>query len=130
MPFELGVLYTRDQIGDKLGGSKRAYLPNVNDLVTCGCFEPEHVNPDAPEEVLFGRPDHSPEINRSADLVFQQGCKGIDIPIFLKRRVNAWEYVGQFLCIGITRDRRVVRRKLECYPERGDFSGVLRFERM
>lgn len=130
MPFQLGRTYTRNQIGRELGGSKQAYLPNIDGRVTCGCFKPHEVNPDAPEEVLFGRPDDTPEIDRAADLVFQQGQNGDDIPVFLKRQVNEWEYVGQYLCIGITRDRRVVRRKLESYPARGNFSGVLRFEQV
>ena len=130
MPFMLGETYTRDEIGDELGGSKQSYLPNVDGRITCGCFKLEHVNPDAPEEVLFGRPDDTPEIDRAASLVFEQGQNGGDIPVFLKRHVNAWEYVGQYLCIGITRDRRVVQRKLQAHPDRGDFSGVLRFERV
>jgi len=130
MPFFIGQTYTRDEIGDELGGSKQSYLPNVNERITCGCFNPERVNPDAPEEILFGGPEDTPEIDRAANLVFQQGQNGGDIRVFLKRQVNTWEYVGKFLCVGITRDRRVVRRKMRAHPERGDFSGVLRFERV
>jgi len=130
MPFQFGCTYTREEISDELGGSQQIFLPSRDGRVTCGCFEPIDVNPEAPEEVLFGEPYGTPLIDRAADMVFQQGQNGEEIPVFLKRRVNEWEYVGDYLCIGLTRDRRVVRRKMELHPGRGDFAGVLRFERV
>jgi hypothetical protein len=93
----------------------------------CGCFKPD-TNPGAPSEVLFGRADESPDINKAADMAFEQGTMGISIPVFLKKGANEWEYRGQYLCVGITRDKRVVARKMAQHPERGQFHGLLRFE--
>lgn len=129
--FVLGETYTRDEIHDQLGGSKQAYLPVSNGRVVCGCFNPlPAMNPNAPEEILFGEEYDTPIIDETALQVFQQGQAGEAIPVFLKRKVNGWEYVGEYLCIGYTRDRRVVERKRQKHPQRGDFSGVLRFERV
>lgn len=131
MPLELGRVYSRQQISDMLGGSIQAYLPVAGGRVTCGCFVPgPAMNPNAPDEVLFGRPDESPDINKAADLVFRQGQELEAIPVFLKLDKGEWEYRGEYLCIGITRDERVVRRKMIENPLRGPFHGVLRFERV
>jgi hypothetical protein len=131
MQLEIGRTYTREEIHDRFGGSLHLYLPYVDDRVVCGCFiRSERMNPHAPEEVLFGTPEQSPEINKVADLVFAQGQKNEAIPVFLKVHSGQWEYVGEYLCIGITRDPRVVRRKMEQWPLRGQFHGVLRFERV
>lgn len=127
MPFIKGKAYTRIHISDMLGGSPQGYLPFAGGRVVAGCFKPE-TNPNAPEEVLFGRPDESTDINKAADMVFEQGREGVAIPIFVKRNTNEWIYQGEYLCIGLTRDSRVVARKLAEHPERGQFHGVLRFE--
>lgn len=131
MSFEIGGLYSRQQISDVLGGSIQAYLPFVDGRVVCGCFDPRvDMNPHAPEEVLFGEEYPTPVIDRTARMVFDQGQAGATIPVFLKRLSNQWEFVGHYLCIGFTQDRRVVERKLREHPSRGNFSGVLRFERV
>lgn len=131
MQLQIGQSYTREEIHDRFGGSIQSYLPTRNDRVVCGCFNrSDDMNPLAPDEVLFGTAERSPEINRAADLVFAQGQRSEAIPVFLKVKSNQWEYVGEYLCIGITRDSRVVRRKQEQWPLRGEFHGVLRFERV
>jgi hypothetical protein len=130
-PFIVGSTYSRQEIHDILGGSVRAYLPYLNGRVVCGCFDPsDKMNPNAPEEILFGEPHDAPLIDETADMVFQQGKDGDDIPVFLKESTNRWKYVGQYLCIGITRDLRVVKRKMKANPSRRPFVGVLRFERV
>lgn len=127
--FRVGEYYTREQIHEVLGGSIQSYLPFRDGRVVCGCFVPgDAMNPNAPEEVLFGRADESPQIVESAKLVFEQGRHGDAIPIFLKRSANRWEYRGVYLCIGMTLDERVVARKRREHPQRGGFKGVLRFE--
>ena len=129
--LELGVTFTRDEIHRLLGGQVQIYLPYVDGKVVCGCFDPsDKMNPAAPEEILFGEPHDTPKIDETADMVFEQGQAGDPIPVFLKRSVNNWEYMGEYLCIGITRDERIVRRKMAKYPHRRRFTGVLRFERV
>jgi hypothetical protein len=129
--MNIGDVFTRQEISHLLGGSIQSYLPERDGRVVCGCFKPDDdMNPNAPEEVLFGTPDESPNINRAADLVFEQGRAGQAIPVFLKDAPNRWRYVGDYLCIGLTRDPRVLERKLAAYPRRRTFHGVLRFERV
>lgn len=123
----LGQCYTRQEISDKLGGSIQSYLPTVDERVVCGCFN-RRENPEAPKEILFGNAGASPDINRCADLVFAQGQKGQEIPVFVKVSTNNWKYIGDFLCVGITRDPRIVDLKKKQHPDRGEFHGLLRFE--
>lgn len=131
MQLEIGATFTRQQISEMLGGSPVSFLPVSGGRVVCGCFvQGPKMNPHAPEEVLFGTAGESPDINKSADLVFRQGQEGEAVPVFLKRGPGDWEYEGEFLCIGITRDKRVIDRKKQQWPDRGDFHGVLRFERV
>ena len=131
MAFVIGQSYTREDIHARLGGSIQSYLPDVNGKVVCGCFVPgPAMNPNAPEEVLFGTPEASPQINCVADLVFEQGQRGEDIPTFIKVESSEWKYVGDYLCIGITRDARVIAQRLLQWPKRGPFHGVLRFARV
>jgi hypothetical protein len=131
MSLQIGRIYTRQEISDLLGGSIQAYLPVANGRVVCGCFfRSEAMNPNAPEEVLFGTSGDSRDINKSADLVFQQGQQGEAVPVFLKIDSGEWEYHGDYLCIGITRDSRIINRKMAEWPKRGRFHGVLRFERV
>ncbi|MCI0358065.1 MAG: hypothetical protein L0211_06260 [Planctomycetaceae bacterium] len=129
--FQLNEMYTRHEINEVLGGSVRSFLPTVNGEVVCGCFDPsDKMNPHAPEEILFGEPYPTPVIDKAATTVFEMGQRGEDIPVFLKRGSNQWEYIGRYLCIGLTRDARVVRRKSEESPDRRPFVGILRFERV
>ena len=131
LQLELGTTFSREDIHLMFGGQTQIYLPYDNGKVVCGCFDPsDTMNPAAPEEILFGEPHDTPNIDRAATLVFEQGQAGNSIPVFLKRSSANWEYVGEYLCIGITRDERVVRRKMAQYPQRRKFTGVLRFERV
>lgn len=126
---QLGKEYSREEINAMLGGSVQSYLPHRDGRIVCGCFDPgDDMNPSAPEEILFGRADESPQIVKCAHLVFEQGQRGEAIPVFLKRGPNRWAFQGHYLCIGITTDERVVARKLRQHPQRGGFKGVLRFE--
>ena len=40
------------------------------------------------------------------------------IPIFIYRKSKEWEYVGDFLCTGMTTDRDVLSQKEKKYPLR------------
>jgi hypothetical protein len=131
MAFALGRMYTREEIHQALGGAIQTYLPHREGRVVCGCFDPgAHMNPHAPEEILFGEPFPTPAIDETARMVFRQGQNGETIPVFLKRGSRKWEYIGEYLCIGFTQDHRVVKRKMQENPLRRAFSGVIRFERV
>lgn len=90
--FTIGKLYSRKEISAALGGSEIEFLPTVNKLVVCGCFTLDH-NPEAPAIVI---PGTGRIIQREA----KQFCdQDYPIPIFIKRRVNEWEYVGDYKAV-------------------------------
>lgn len=97
MKLEIEHFYTRDQIHHFLGGSLQEYLPHVDGSVVCGCFDPAK-NPSAPSIVL---PGPGPGIRRWAEVFAGQKHY---VPVFLKRAVHRWEYVG---------DYRVSRRSID-----------------
>ena len=87
--MEIGNKYTRDDIAAELGGSAVEFLPRVNGKVVCACLRLD-LNPDAPEIILAG---FGPQIEESAATLSKQSG---EIPVFIKQRVNAWEYVGDY----------------------------------
>ena len=90
--FTTGKTYSRKEISAALGGSEVEYLPTENKRVVCGCFTLEH-NPEAPDIVI---PGTGRVIQREASVFCGQDYP---IPIFIKRRVNAWEYVGDYKAV-------------------------------
>lgn len=87
--FERGQEYTRDEIHERVGGSKQSYLPTVDGDVVAACLT-RRLNPRAPEVILCGC---GPNIARAgAALAMQQEA----IPVFIKLGVNRWEYQGDF----------------------------------
>lgn len=87
--FEYGRGYTRSQIHDLIGGGLQDYLPHTSGRVVCGCFRKD-TNPKAPEVVL---PGNGPRIMKWAR-VFREQKQAV--PIFIKKGVNSWEYVGDY----------------------------------
>src|SRR5688500_6638789 len=96
--WQLGRRYEREYIHSQLGGDLQSYLPHVDGVVVCGCFDPD-LNPDAPDVVLVGR---APEVERWA-AVFA-GQKSF-VPVFLKRASKAWEFAGWFRVRSLWTDR-------------------------
>lgn len=95
--FIVGHRYTRKAISGILGGSEVEYLPTENKRVLCGCFTLDH-NPEAPDIII---PGTGKVIEREAKLFCEQDHP---VPIFLKRRVNEWEYVGHYKVVRFTTD--------------------------
>jgi hypothetical protein len=92
MKFLLGHSYTRDEIHDAVdGGNKQWYLPCKAERVLCACLDRDDLNPNAPNEILVGGP--SAIIEGTAEILLKQGGS---IPVFIKRAVNEWEYVGHW----------------------------------
>lgn len=91
MAFSGRERYTREAIHERLGGgSKQAYLPNKGGVVLCACLRTD-TNPGAPDVIL---PGDGPEIQRSSNLLCEQKSA---IPVFIKRDINDWEYVGDYV---------------------------------
>lgn len=95
--FTVGQKYSRKKISAILGGSEIEYLPTENKRVVCGCFTLEH-NPEAPAIVI---PGTGKIIEREA----KQFCsQDYPVPIFIKRQVNEWEFVGDYKVVSNSTD--------------------------
>lgn len=87
--------------------------------MVCACVRTDS-NPEAPRVIL---PGIGPEIERWAELFAQQGEP---VPVFLKRAVNAWEYVGDYRVRSVERSPAAIAP----YRERvaRDLSMILHLE--
>ena len=90
--FIIGQKYSRDKISELLGGNAVDYLPTHDGHVVCGCFTLDH-NPEAPNIVI---PGTGRIIQREAGQFCSQDYP---VPIFIKRNVNEWEYVGDYKAV-------------------------------
>lgn len=87
--FTIGMFYTRRQIYAILGGSMQSYLPMVAGQVIAACLK-LNMNPQAPYVIVCG---NEPAVAAAGEaLANQQG----NLPVFIKRGVNQWEYQGEF----------------------------------
>ncbi len=96
--FERRKTYTREQIHAALGGDTWSYLPVSGGRVVAGCFRTD-LNPGAPEVVLPGKGD---KIEKNAEILAAQAGP---IPVFLKDATHRWRYVGDYRCVGLSRDK-------------------------
>ncbi|PLS85521.1 MAG: hypothetical protein CYG60_12120 [Actinobacteria bacterium] len=110
-----GKHYTRNEIHAVHGGGIQGYLPHKDGRVVAGCFGLKN-NPEAPEVVLVGS---GPQTMRWAEVLC--GQEG-PIPVFLKRRINEWEYVGEYEVDDWTEDPG----RLAQYCQRSGRSGLTR----
>jgi hypothetical protein len=106
MSWQLGRSYTRREIHNAVGGSVQSYLPTNKDAgVVAACLRPD-LNPDAPDVVLPGR---GAEIERTADWLCDHPQH--EVPVFLKRDTNRWEYVGRYRCAGWSDDTTEIQKR-------------------
>jgi hypothetical protein len=102
----LGTSYTRRQIHNMLGGELDTYLPQRDGRIVCGCFVPTYgANPQAPHEILVG---NAPKVIEKARILRRQSDP---VPVFLKRDINAWQYVGTYRLKEASEAISVLRRK-------------------
>jgi hypothetical protein len=95
--FERGTLYTRGEINARLGGSVQSYLPHIGGIVRAACLRLD-TNPDAPRIILAGT---GTGIEYAAEILIAQRT---EVPMFLKRDINEWEYVGDYTVDRWSRD--------------------------
>jgi hypothetical protein len=161
-----GQVLSRRDIAVLFGGNARAFLPRVNggDIVA-GCFDPD-MNPRVPYEILVhdapnailnarrfleqSRPQDSPPYEGGMDDTSAGGVvlssrfsrsnsPSGDIPVFLRRAPNVWEYVGRYRAVSYTEDPdhvsirvyeirpRIYERHVKAY---GQVRGILFLEEM
>ncbi len=120
--FTIGRDYTRSEIHDAVGGSKRACLPQKDGVVVAACLL-KSFNPDAPHVMLCGV---GPQLTAvSTRLSLQR----VPVPVFVKVAVNRWRHEGWFvvagtLLSGARFDRHVARSDRAA----SDVSRVVLFE--
>ncbi|WP_185244662.1 hypothetical protein [Citrifermentans bremense] len=120
--FKEGTKYTRAEINAVLGGSVQSYLPTKGGEVVAACLTDKY-NPNAPKVILVGQ---GPIIESAGKMLGQQLSP---IPIFMKRAVNAWEYVGRYKALRYL----TIPREMEPYIRasgRSDVVGVLLMEQV
>lgn len=117
----IGQLYNRDEIYEMFGGSKQSALPFKNGVPVCGCYTIE-MNPNAPEIILVGvgrDKEHYSQIAAAQKLI---------LPIFLKRAVNEFEFVGYYRAVKYSTDRQEIEQKNSSSRNNEDIAAVLYFE--
>jgi hypothetical protein len=119
--FERGRVYTRKQISAALGGGEQDYLPHADGRVVCGAFSRD-LNPKAPSVVL---PGTGPDIERWARVFAEQEDA---VPVFVKRRVNEWTYMGHYRCLRLDDGPVAIEAEAQ-RTGRTDISMVLYIER-
>ena|SRR2546423_1799947 len=117
----LGEKYSRRQIHDLLGGNMQEYLPAVRGKIVAGCFRLD-LNPSAPERIY---PGTGRKIQSTAHKVAEQRER---LPIFLKRGNREYEFMGYYLCTGLSATV-VDLQRAAAETGRTDITGVLRFAR-
>jgi len=122
MHFQKARHYTREEIHEVLGGGTEEYLPTKDGRVVCGAFRPD-ANPDAPMVIL---PGFGSKIERTAQLFAEQNTA---VPVFLKRTVNQWQYVGEFRVSRLSKDPAEIARQEKRANRKGTVSMVLFLER-
>ena len=119
--LQVGKSYTRGEIHRILGGGVMDFLPHQDGQVVCGCFKKE-TNPNAPDIVLPGRGSgiqHWAEVFRA---------QTNPIPVFIKRVVNEWEYVGDYRVDRWTDEQSEIA-KYSAGTNRNDITSVLFLKR-
>ena len=101
MKFRKGSTYSHENLIEAFGGEVKGgiFLPTRDGRVVCGCITTV-MNPEAPECVLIG---DKPRVVARAEKMAAQGGS---IPIFVKRRVNEWEYRGMYDFVRLSREPR------------------------
>lgn len=79
------------------------------------------LNPDAPDAIVFGK---GPRVETRASLLLESGAV---VPAYVKRRVNEWEYLGQFRATALRRDPQTIERHRGTRKQ-GTVAGVLFLE--
>lgn len=115
-----GECYTRLQIRAIVGGgSLENYLPSVDGRIVCACLVRKY-NPGAPEIIT---PGFGPQIQKLAETLCRQ--KGA-IPIFVKVRVNSWQYLGDYEVVEFSMEPR----KLAEYERQSKLNGKHKISRI
>jgi hypothetical protein len=99
--FSIGDTYSRIDINKVLGGNTRDYMPISKDAVVCVCLTMD-MNPDAPAIILVGK---GASTEKAAQKLLEQSWT---VPLFIKRRENEWEYMGNYRAVSEEQDPKKI----------------------
>jgi hypothetical protein len=86
--FQKGSIYTRQQIHETLGGSRREALPTKGGNIVCACLT-RRMNPRAPDEIVIGGTERARKRARTF------AASGAAVPVFVKAHRGGWECAGE-----------------------------------
>lgn len=87
--FALSREYTRNEIHDRLGGSKVSCLPTRDGRIVAACLSTSF-SPEAPKVVLCGTGARTTEVSE------QFAQMRTSVPVFIKAAAHRWRYEGLF----------------------------------
>ncbi|HLM62478.1 MAG TPA: hypothetical protein VK308_16880 [Pyrinomonadaceae bacterium] len=119
--FNIGKVYDRREIAEKLGGNYQRALQHTNGKVTAGCYDPG-MNPNAPGEILVGRGTEKEHYSE------QLANEKYSIPVFLKRGNKGYEFIGYYQALRYSIDPKEIEQKNNTDRNNDDIAGVLYFE--
>jgi hypothetical protein len=92
-----GNLYDMEQQHEMHGGVYQKCAPTKDGDVTLLRLTPEH-DPDAPYIVDWGA-SNDPKVRQ-----IQEQTQQKPLPVYVRRRPNAWEYMGRFRVVRVATD--------------------------
>ena len=97
-----GERYTWDEVQKHWNG-QQCFLAKKDNRIVCATLDAEK-NPEAPEVMIVGHKD----MNKARAEEF---CKqGDSIPLFIKRKINSWEFKGYFGVESFTTDPELLEK--------------------
>ncbi len=99
--FSMKIL-TTDEIAEKLAGGQSYIRTKDGDVK--GLAIRKDKNPEASDIILVGT---GPKIVANAHLYLRSGKY---VPVFIKRDVNKWEYVGDYKAVKYCRDAETIEK--------------------
>jgi hypothetical protein len=106
----IGNLYDMERQHKMHGGAHQHCAPTKDGDVTLLRLTPEH-NPDAPYIVDWELSNNPKKVRQ-----IQEQTQQKPLPVYVRRRANGWEYMGQFRVAHVATDRPTLpseRRELD-----------------
>ncbi len=119
MPHQYPQFVTTKQLAALLAGGDDYIRTKKNEVR--GLALRRDMNPDVPEAVVFGK---GPRIEARAKLFLESGKA---VPAYVKRKVNSWQYLGQYRATAIRDDLNTIRQ-YGATRKPGTVAGVLFLE--
>jgi len=108
--------FTTNELAKKLAGGQSYIRTKDGDVK--GLAIRKDKNPEAPDIIVVGT---GPRIVANAHLFLESGKY---VPVYIKRDVNQWEYVGDYKAVRYCRDTETIEKHRHHRPA-GHVDGIL-----